>query len=198
MFSLGIFHDVKLKNYKNVISSLNNACNQTSNLVDNMDNYKNSSNFNKNYKSINVNSISNKRRNQSVIGRIGKNIINYHNPTRIKKKNNEYNKNNGKINKYNNLKNKIFGNFEDNKNYYKIKNNEPYNYNKEYENNLIDEIENLFHPSINTKNNYEYKNIKELMPNNYMGIYSLMENEFQNMEKQIEQKYKKNKYKAKL
>ena len=191
MFSLGIFHDVKLKNYKNVISSLKNACDQTSNLVDNMDNYRNSSNINKNYKSISINNINNKRRNQSVIGRIGKNIINNNNPTRIKKKNSEYNKNNGKINKYNNLRNKIFGSFGDNndRNYYKQKKNEPYNYNKEYENNLIGQIGNLFHPSANK--NYEIGNIKEIMPDNYIDIYSLMGKEFQLLDNQISRNYKK-------
>ena len=182
MNSLGIFHDVNLKNNNNVLSSLKRACDQTSNLVDYMDNYKKPSNINKSYKSININNNQIKRRNQSLIGRIGRNIMINNNSAKIKIKKNEYNRNKNKLNKYQNLKNKIFGseiNRNNNNNYYKQKNNEPYNYNKEYENNLIDEIENLFHPNPNInerqKINYKIKNAKEIIPNNYMDIYSLME-----------------------
>ena len=199
MNSLGIFHDVKLKNYNNVLSSLKRACDQTSNLVDYMDNYKNSSNINRNYKSINLNINQIKRRNQSVIGKMGRNIILNNNSNKFKRKNGEYN-NKIKINKYKNLKNKIFGNdikVNNNINHYKIINNEPYNYNKEYENNLIDEIENLFHHNYNnnkkeSQNKNGIKNAKDIMPNNYMDIYSLMENEFNLVERQIEQNINKN------
>ena len=192
MNSLVIFHNVQLKNYNNVISSLQKACDQTSHMVDYMENYRNSSinNINKKYKRDNINN--NKKKNQSVIGRIGSNIVTNNNPTKFKKKISE-NYKNGKTNKYNkykNLKYKIFGNNIINNNY-EDKINEPYNYNKEYENNLINDIENLFHPSAQT-NNYKVKNKKEIMPNNYMEIYSLMENEFHLVEKKIEQYYKIN------
>ena len=62
MNSLGIFHDVKLKNNNNVLFSLKKACDQTSNLVDDMDKYQKPSNFNRNPKSFNLNNINNKRR----------------------------------------------------------------------------------------------------------------------------------------
>ena len=193
MNSLGIFHDVKLKNYNNIKSSLKRVCDHTSNLVDYMDNYQRPTSINKNYKSININNnINNKRRkNQSVISRIGRNIIIDNNSTKLKKKSSEY-YNNIKINKYKKLKNKIFGNNNVNNYSYKQK-NESFNYNKEYENELIDQIENLFHPSENTiKNNYKIENIKNLMPNNYMDIYSLMGKEFELLENQIDNCYKKN------
>jgi len=195
MNSFNIFHDVQLKNYNNVMSSLQKACDQTSNLVDYMYNYKKPQNFNNNinnikYKNVNNNNINkynNKRRNQSVISRIGKNIINNNNSVKLKKKNSEYYKNK-KVNKYDNLKNKIFG-IKNKNNYYEEKNTEPYNYNNEYENNLIGQIENLFHPSANK--NYEIGNIKEIMPDNYIDIYSLMGKEFQLLDNQISRNYKK-------
>ena len=194
MNSLGIFHDVKLKNNNNVLFSLKKACDQTSNLVDDMDKYQKPSNFNRNYKSFNLNNINinNKRRkNQSVISRIGKNIIINNNSTRLKKKNSEYTNKNTKINKYKNLKNKIFGSINDNNyNYNEQKNNEPYNYNKEYENDLINQIENLFHPS-NNSNNIENGNATDIMQGNYMDIFSLMGNEFKLIDKKMNQNNKK-------
>ena len=193
MNSLGIFHDVKLKNNNNVLFSLKKACDQTSNLVDDMDKYQKPSNFNRNPKSFNLNNINNKRRkNQSVISRIGKNIIINNNSTRLKKKNSEYTNKNTKINKYKNLKNKIFGSINDNNynNYNEQKNNEPYNYNKEYENDLINQIENLFHPS-NNSNNIENGNATDIMQGNYMDIFSLMGNEFKLINKQMNQNNKK-------
>ena len=197
MNSLGIFHDVKLKNNNNVLFSLKKACDQTSNLVDDMDKYQKPSNFNRNYKSFNLNNINinNKRRkNQSVISRIGKNIIINNNSTRLKKKNSEYTNKNTKINKYKNLKNKIFGSINDNNynynNYNEQKNNEPYNYNKEYENDLINQIENLFHPS-NNSNNIENGNATDIMQGNYMDILSLMGNEFKLIDKKMNQNNKK-------
>ena len=197
MNSLGIFHDVKLKNNNNVLFSLKKACDQTSNLVDDMDKYQKPSNFNRNYKSFNLNNINinNKRRkNQSVISRIGKNIIINNNSTRLKKKNSEYTNKNTKINKYKNLKNKIFGSINDNNynynNYNEQKNNEPYNYNKEYENDLINQIENLFHPS-NNSNNIENGNATDIMQGNYMDIFSLMGKEFKLIDKKMNQNNKK-------
>ncbi len=197
MNSLGIFHDIELKNNNNVLFSLKKACDQTSNLVDCMDKYQKPSNFNghKSY-SINTNiNYSNKRKNPSVIGRIGKNIIINNNPNKLKKKNSDYFNKNNRINRYQNLKNKIFGNNNNNNNnnynYKEKKNNQPYNYNKEYENNLINQIENLFHPSNNSNDNEMMMNFRDIMPDNYSDLYSLMGNEFKLLDKRISQINKK-------
>ena len=193
MNSLGIFHDVKLKNYKNLKSSLERVCNHTSDLVDYMDNYqKPSNNINKNYKMINMNNYNiKKRKNQSIISRIGRNVIINNNSPKLRKKGSEYK--GGKINKYINLKNKILGNNNVNNYSYRQKYNEPYNYNKEYENDLINQIEGLFHPSENRiTNSYEIENVKNLMPNNYMDIYTLMGKELEFLDNQIKYSYRKN------
>ena len=90
------------------------------------------------------------------------------------------------------MKNKIFGSINDNNynNYNEQKNNEPYNYNKEYENDLINQIENLFHPS-NNSNNIGNGNATDIMQGNYMDIFSLMGNEFKLIDKQMNQNNKK-------
>ena len=187
MNSLGIFHDVQLKNNNNVLFSLKKACDQTSNLVDYMDNYQKPSYLKGNYNRNedingnlnNINYINNnyKKRNKSVITKIGKNIISNNNSSRFKKKKSEYIKKGG-TNKYKNIQNKIFGNNMDNNyDYYEQKNNEVYNYNKQYENDLINDIENLFHPK-KTKNSVDLKNLRDIMPNNYMDIFSLMGGEY--------------------
>ena len=54
------------------------ACDDTSELVQGMNNYQRPSFVNKNYKSVKKDNI-NKNRNQSVIGRSAKNIINNYN-----------------------------------------------------------------------------------------------------------------------
>ncbi len=172
MFSLGIFHDIKLQNNNNVIFSLEKACDDTSELVQGMNNYQRPSFVNKNYKSVKKDNI-NKNRNQSVIGRSAKNIINNYNNSNKGQKRINQNFNNGKLNKYKIIQNKILRNNskkKNNNNYIK-KNNELYNYNKEYEDNLLNQIENILHPK---SNNEGLGQIEDMIKNDYMNIFSLM------------------------
>jgi hypothetical protein len=83
----------------------------------------------------------------------------------MKKKNSELFKSvkKPKVNKYKNLQNKLFGN---NSNNYEEKYNDPFDYNKEYENNLISQIENLFTP-IKNDNNIEIGSLKNILKNDY-------------------------------
>ena len=143
MDSLGIFHSVQINNNNNVLTSVRNACNSTSDLVDKIDNFQNLNRRPQySYK------VSNKKTN-SIIGKIGKNIM-YNN--------NKHLKNNYKVKgKTPNIRNKdfyrekIFGIPSPQK--YKD-NDEVYNYNKEYENDLIDQIEKLLHPSSEINNGF--------------------------------------------
>ena len=181
MNSLGIFHDVKIKNNSNVLFSLRKACDQTSNLVDYMDNYQKPSNHishadrRNNYK-FNLKNYNNQKRNQSMISRIGKNIINSNNSLKMKKKNSELFKSlkKPKVNKYKELQNKLFGNNDNNN---EEKYNDPFDYNKEYENNLINQIDNLFNP-IKNDNNIEFGSLRNILKNDYMDPFSLMGNEY--------------------
>lgn len=138
MDPIGIFHEVKIKNNNDrniIMHELNKVCSQTSDLVEKINNYQNPLKSQK--------YLSNRRKNNSLIGNVGNNIIS----------NNSYNKylpkylrgSNSKKsgNKLNNFKRKIFPDNDE----YKYNKIETYNYNKQYENELIGDIEKLLHPS---------------------------------------------------
>ena len=163
MDSLGIFHSVKLKNNNNVITSLQNACSSTSDMVNKIENYQNLNRRPQySYKTPNT-------KNKSIIGKIGKNIM-YNNNKHLK---NNY-KSKGKISNNRNkdfYRAKIFGSVSSPT--YKNE-NESYNYNKEYENDLIDQIEKLLHPS--SEGNNGFGNL--LMPMQYNDFYMMDMNKY--------------------
>ena len=163
MDSLGIFHSLQINNNNNVLTSVRNACNSTSDLVEKIGNYQNLNRRPQySYK------VSNKKTN-SIIGKIGKNIM-YNNNKNLK--------NNYKIKgKTPNIRNKdfyrekIFGIPSPQK--YK-NNDEVFNYNKEYENDLIDQIEKILHPS--SEGNNGFGNL--LMPMQYNDFYMMDMNKY--------------------
>ena len=131
MNSLGVFYDVSLKKSNDLMNVFEEALIKTNNLMETMDNFNNNKIKKKN------NNNEKKKKN---------NIIN--NEIRIRKLN--------KLKTYNQKKmsNKFqLKPIKNSNKYFKVR--EPYNYQKEYENELINQIETLFHPgsSNNSKDN---------------------------------------------
>ena len=129
MESFGVFGDLSLKKSNDLMDVFEEALSKTNNLMETMDNF-------------------NKHKIQE------KNIIN----DEPEKNNNNNNTKLRKIQKLKTYNHRQFGKFQlkpvkNNNKYFKIR--EPYNYQKEYENELINQIETLFHPgsSNNSKDN---------------------------------------------
>lgn len=121
MNSLGVFFDLNLKKSNDLMEVFDEALSKTNNLMETMDNF----NTYKNKEKITNNAESNK---------------NEPNNLNIRRKNNRLRTYNAKITnktKLNPIKN--------NQIYFRKR--EPYNYQKEYENDLINQIEKLFNPS---------------------------------------------------
>ena len=121
MNSLGVFYDLNLKKSNDLMEVFDEALSKTNNLMETMDN------FNTHKKIERFNIINNES---------NKNDINNFN---IIRKNNRLRTYNVKKTNKNQLK-------PIKSNQYYFKKREPYNYQKEYENELINQIEKLFNP----------------------------------------------------
>ena len=128
MNSLGVFYDVNLKKSNDLMEVFDEALAKTNTLMETMDNF----NTHKRIEKINNNESN-------------KNDIN--NDNLIRKNNRLRTYNQKKTNK-SQLKPIV------NKQYY-FRKREPYNYQKEYENELINQIEKLFNPSYQTNGKKE-------------------------------------------
>ena len=120
MESFGVFGDLSLKKSNDLMDVFEEALSKTNNLMETMDNF-------------------NKHKIQE------KNIINDE-----PEKNNNNNTKSRKLHKLKTYNQRQFGKFQlkpikNNNKYFKIR--EPYNYQKEYENDLINQIETLFNPN---------------------------------------------------
>ena len=120
MESFGVFGDLSLKRSNDLMDVFEEALSKTNNLMETMDNF-------------------NKHKIQE------KNIINDE-----PEKNNNNNTKSRKLHKLKTYNQRQFGKFQlkpikNNNKYFKIR--EPYNYQKEYENDLINQIETLFNPN---------------------------------------------------
>ena len=123
MESFGVFGDLSLKRSNDLMDVFEEALSKTNNLMETMDNF-------------------NRHKIQE------KNIINEE-----QEKNNNNNTKLRKLHKLKTYNHKQFGKLQlkpikNNNKYFKIR--EPYNYQKEYENELINQIEQLFNPSSQT------------------------------------------------
>ena len=122
MNSLGIFYDVNLKKSNDLMDVFEQALSKTNNLMETMDNFNS-------YKVLNKNSINYEQEKNNNIN----NEIKSRKLTRLKTYNQK---------KSNKIQLKPIKN---NNKYFKVR--EPYNYQKEYEKDLINQIENLFNPN---------------------------------------------------
>jgi hypothetical protein len=122
MNSLGVFFDLNLKKSNDLMEVFDEALSKTNNLMETMDNF----NTHKKIEKINNNIESNK------------NDINNYNIIRKNNKLKTYNPQKANKAKLRPIKNN---------NQYYFRKREPYNYQKEYENELINQIEKLFNPS---------------------------------------------------
>ncbi len=128
MNSLGVFFDLNLKKSNDLMEVFDDALSKTNNLMETMENF----NTHKRIENINNNNESNK------------NNVNNNNNLR----------NNNRLRTYNHKKTnkaQLKPIKNNNNNQYYFKKREPYNYQKEYENELINQIEKLFNPSYNGK-----------------------------------------------
>ena len=121
MNSLGVFFDVNLKKSNDLMEVFDAALSKTNNLMETMDNF----NTHKKVEKINIDEVN-------------KNDIN----NNIRK--------NTRLRTYNPKRNKAKLKPIQNNQYF-IRKREPYNYQKEYENELINQIEKLFNPSYQSK-----------------------------------------------
>ena len=128
MNSYGIFCDVNLKKSNDLMDVFEQAVNKTNNLMETMENF-------------NTHKIQDKNQDEEK----DKNTININNEIGMRKlkKFKTYNQKASKKFQLKPIKSSI--------KYFKVR--EPYNYQKEYENDLINQIENLFSP--NYKNNFK-------------------------------------------
>ena len=128
MNSYGIFCDVNLKKSKDLMDVFEQAVNKTNNLMETMENF-------------NTHKIQDKNQDEEK----DKNTININNEIGMRKLK--------KFKTYNQKASKKFQlkPIKSSNKYFKVR--EPYNYQKEYENDLINQIENLFNP--NYKNNFK-------------------------------------------
>ena len=122
MNSLGVFYDLNLKKSNDLMEVFDEALSKTNNLMETMDN------FNTHKKIEKFNNINNET---------NKNDINNFNIIRKKDRLRTYNAKKTNRNQLKPIKN----------NQYYFKKREPYNYQKEYEKELINQIEKLFNPS---------------------------------------------------
>ena len=122
MNSLGVFYDLNLKKSNDLMEVFDEALSKTNNLMETMDN------FNTHKKIEKFNNINNES---------NKNDINNFNIIRKKDRLRTYNVKKTNKNQLKPIKS----------NQYYFKKREPYNYQKEYENELINQIEKLFNPS---------------------------------------------------
>ena len=128
MNSYGIFCDVNLKKSNDLMDVFEQAVNKTNNLMETMENF-------------NTHKIQDKNQDEEK----DKNTININNEIGMRKLK--------KFKTYNQKASKKFQlkPIKSSNKYFKVR--EPYNYQKEYENDLINQIENLFNP--NYKNNFK-------------------------------------------
>ena len=128
MNSYGIFCDVNLKKSNDLMDVFEQAVNKTNNLMETMENF-------------NTHKIQDKNQDEEK----DKNTININNEIGMRKLK--------KFKTYNQKASKKFQlkPIKSSNKYFKVR--EPYNYQKEYENDLINQIENLFSP--NYKNNFK-------------------------------------------
>ena len=128
MNSYGIFCDVNLKKSNDLMDVFEQAVNKTNNLMETMENF-------------NKHKIQDKNQDEEK----DKNTININNEIGMRKLK--------KFKTYNQKASKKFQlkPIKSSNKYFKVR--EPYNYQKEYENDLINQIENLFNP--NYKNNFK-------------------------------------------
>ena len=122
MNSLGVFYDLNLKKSNDLMEVFDEALSKTNNLMETMDNF----NTHKKIEKFNI-----------INNESNKNDINNYN---IIRKNNRLRTYNTKKTNKTQLK-------PIKSNQYYFKKREPYNYQKEYENELINQIEKLFNPS---------------------------------------------------
>lgn len=125
MDSLGIFYDVSLKKSNDLMNVFEEALSKTNNLMETMDNFNSHKIQDKNI----FNDEQEKNNNNSIKPR--------------------------KLHKLKTYNQKKFNKFQlkpikNNNKYFKLR--EPYNYQKEYENNLINQIEQLFNPNYTNNN----------------------------------------------
>ena len=129
MNSLGVFYDVNLKKSNDLMEVFEHAMSKTNDLVETMDNYNTHKNYQIKANDINKNDISNSNSNSnSYISNISV------------RKNNKFRTYNQKA-----LSKPTLRPLKNNQYYFRKR--EPYNYQKEYENELISQIEKLFNPS---------------------------------------------------
>ena len=129
MNSYGIFRDVKVKKSNDLMDVFEQALNKTNNLIETMETF-------------NTRKIQNNNRDNED----KKNTFNINNEIGVRKlkKFKTYNQNASKKYQLKPIKN-------NNNKYFKVR--EPYNYQKEYENDLINQIEHLFNPSYKNNSN---------------------------------------------
>ena len=128
MNSYGIFRDVKVKKSNDLMDVFEQALNKTNNLMEKMESFNTRKIQNNNYEN------EDKKNTFNINNEIG---------MRKLKKFKTYNQNASKKYQLKPIKK--------NNNYFKIR--EPYNYQKEYEKDLINQIEHLFNPSYKNNSN---------------------------------------------
>ena len=120
MNSLGVFYDVNLKKSNDIMDVFDEALSKTNNLMETMDNFN-----------------THKRIEKNTNNELNKNDINDFNIIRNNNRLTTYNPKKANKSQLKPIVNKQ----------YNFRKREPYNYQKEYENELINQIEKLFNPS---------------------------------------------------
>ena len=194
MESFGVFGDLSLKKSNDLMDVFEEALSKTNNLMETMDNF-------------------NKHKIQE------KNIIN----DEPEKNNNNNNTKLRKLHKLKTYNHRQFGKFQlkpikNNNKYFKIR--EPYNYQKEYENELINQIETLFNPNyknsskdsvgmlsflsplinsnVSSNKNKEYYKSKERINNKKSNLNTIKNENINFINNQSSKSLNKNNYKKKL